>query len=439
MKTIITFLFLFPSIVFSQNYKLAGTIHEYKNQKVYLLGLKGDRSVMIDSVKTSNYGQFTFELDQNTPKGIYRLGLENREYLDIIFNKENIDFSTHISDVFNKLAFNKSVENKVYLSYLQKRNYDQYRMELLQPVISYYPMNDKFFPVVLSEFSSIQDSLHYFTDKLIREYPNTFASTLIKIDERPLLNPMETQAEQQEYVKKYFFEGKDFSDTALLHTNILTSNILNYLSFYQKRELTKDQMEAEFIKAVDVILPAMKKNRKIYEFVIDYLIGGFEQFGFNKVITHIASQTPVDEDCENEELKHRLETLKKLIPGNKTPEIEIGDIKLSKIKKKYTLVLFYASWCPHCNEIIPELQAFYTDFKPNVEVVSISIDTSKTEYKSYVNKVKMQWLNECDFKGWDTQAAIDYGVYVTPNMFLLDEEKKIVARPTSIIELLEFF
>ncbi len=439
MKTIITFLFLFPSIVFSQNYKLAGTIHEYKNQKVYLLGLKGDRSVMIDSVKTSNYGQFTFELDQNTPKGIYRLGLENREYLDIIFNKENIDFSTHISDVFNKLAFNKSVENKVYLSYLQKRNYDQYRMELLQPVISYYPMNDKFFPVVLSEFSSIQDSLHYFTDKLIREYPNTFASTLIKIDERPLLNPMETQAEQQEYVKKYFFEGKDFSDTALLHTNILTSNILNYLSFYQKRELTKDQMEAEFIKAVDVILPAMKKNRKIYEFVIDYLIGGFEQFGFNKVITHIASQTPVDEDCENEELKHRLETLKKLIPGNKAPEIEIGDIKLSKIKKKYTLVLFYASWCPHCNEIIPELQAFYTDFKPNVEVVSISIDTSKTEYKSYVNKVKMQWLNECDFKGWDTQAAIDYGVYVTPNMFLLDEEKKIVARPTSIIELLEFF
>ncbi len=439
MKTIITFLFLFPSIVFSQNYKLAGTIHEYKNQKVYLLGLEGDRSVMIDSVKTSNYGQFTFELDPNTPKGIYRLGLENREYLDIIFNKENIDFSTHISDVFNKLAFNKSVENRVYLSYLQKRNYDQYRMELLQPVISYYPMNDKFFPVVLSEFSSIQDSLHYFTDKLIREYPNTFASTLIKIDERPLLNPMETQAEQQEYVKKYFFEGKDFSDTALIHTNILTSNVLNYLSFYQKRELTKDQMEAEFIKAVDVILPAMKKNRKIYEFVIDYLIGGFEQFGFNKVITHIASQTPVDEDCENEELKHRLETLKNLIPGNKAPEIEIGDIKLSKIKKKYTLVLFYASWCPHCNEIIPELQAFYTDFKPNVEVVSISIDTSKTEYKSYVNKVKMQWLNECDFKGWDTQAAIDYGVYVTPNMFLLDEEKKIVARPTSIIELLEFF
>ncbi len=439
MKTIITFLFLFPSIVFSQNYKLAGTIHEYKNQKVYLLGLKGERSVMIDSVKTSNYGQFTFELDQNTPKGIYRLGLENREYLDIIFNKENIDFSTHISDVFNKLAFKKSVENKVYLSYLQKRNYDQYRMELLQPVISYYPMNDKFFPAVLSEFSSIQDSLHYFTDKLIREYPNTFASTLIKIDERPLLNPMETQAEQQEYVKKYFFEGKDFSDTALLHTNILTSNILNYLSFYQKRELTKDQMEAEFIKAVDVILPAMKKNRKIYEFVIDYLIGGFEQFGFNKVITHIASQTPVDEDCENEELKHRLETLKNLIPGNKAPEIEIGDIKLSKIKKKYTLVLFYASWCPHCNEIIPELQAFYTDFKPNVEVVSISIDTSKTEYKSYVNKIKIQWLNQCDFKGWDTQAAIDYGVYVTPNMFLLDEEKKIVVRPTDMDELLKYF
>ena len=436
-RFLILILIVLPFISQAQSNELNGCIHDWNNKSLKLYSFYGDKIDLIDSVLTSDYGQFKFNLDDEYPKGIYRIGINKEYYLDIIVNNEDIDLSTHISDPFNSLSFNKSEENKIYLSYLHKRNYDQYRIELLQPVISYYPMTDAFFPTLLTEFSNIQDSLNQYIDRVTEEHPQTFASTLIAIDRRPDLNPTLNQNEQKEFAKQHFFDEKDFSDEALLNTNILTSNILSYLSLYQNSEFSKARMEDEFIKAVDIILPAMRANRKIYEFVIEYLISGFDQFGLTKVMTHIASQSIMDEACENEDLKHRISTLQKLAPGNKAPEIILGNTTLSDIKKKYTLVVFYASWCPHCNELLPQLADFYREQEQNLEILSVSIDTSKTDYQDYVKQYSFEWINECDFKGWDTKAAIDYGVYVTPNLFLLDENKKVIARPSGMLELVE--
>ncbi len=436
-KFLLLLLTCIPFMISAQNHQLKGVIHSHNNQTIYLYSLYIDRVQVIDSVKTSAYGQFQFELKQDLPKGLYQLGITKEDRLSLILNHENIELSTHISDPFNKLTFKVSEENKLYWDYIQKRNYDQYRIELLQPVISYYPMTDAFFPSLLLEFTNIQDSLNHYIDQIIKDHPTTFAATLIGIDRRPALNPMNNQLEQKAYAKQHFFDGKNFNDTALLHSNVLTSSILSYLSLYQDKDLSKALQEEEFIKAVDIILPVMRPNRKIYEFVINYLIGGFDQFGLTKVMTHIASQSIVDESCENEELKHRIEALKKLAPGNKAPDIIIGNAKLSDIHKKYTLVIFYASWCPHCKEIFPELTDFYKDKKHDLEILSISIDSSKLDYQNFIKNQHFEWINASDLKGWDTQSAKDYGVYVTPNLFLLDENKVVIARPSDLVELKE--
>lgn len=436
-KLLFLFLICIPIITSAQSHQLKGVIDSYNNQKIYLNSYYIDRIQVIDSTISSANGQFQFVLRDDLAKGLYQIGITKNDRLDIILNHEDIELHTDISDPFNKLTFLKSEENKIYLSYIKKRNYDQYRIELLQPVISYYPMSDPFFPSLLFEFTNIQDSLDQYINKTIKEHSHTFAATLIGIDRRPALDPLQTQVEQKTFAKKHFFDGKDFSDTAILHSNVLTSSILSYLSLYQDKNSNKALLEEEFIKAVDIILPVMRPNRKIYEFVIDYLIGGFDQFGFTKVMTHIASQSIVDESCENEELKHRIDALKKLAPGNKAPDIIIGDTKLSDINKKYTLVVFYASWCPHCNELLPELQSFYNDKKDVLEIFSVSIDSSKSDYQSYIEKLDLKWVNACDLKGWDTQSAIDYGVYVSPNLFLLDEHKVVIARPSGMPELMD--
>ena len=41
-------------------------------------------------------------------------------------------------------------------------------------------------------------------------------------------------------------------------------------------------------------------------------------------------------------------------------------------------------------------------------------------------------MSMCDYKKWDTHAALDYYVFATPTMFLLDKNQKIILRPNSV-------
>ena len=72
-----------------------------------------------------------------------------------------------------------------------------------------------------------------------------------------------------------------------------------------------------------------------------------------------------------------------------------------------------------------------------MEVFSISLDESKEEWSAALEQGQYKWVNVCELKGWDSQSAVDYNIYATPTMFLLDKDKTIVAKPITVAELKE--
>lgn len=445
MKKLTLFLFIMlPFFLSAKEYKIQGTIKNYNSAQVYLSSVYGDKLNILDSTLTDRNGSFQFTFGQNQPNGMYRLFFANNKKLDLIFNYEDINFETNVSDPINSIIVKESVENKTYYNYLLRKNYDQYRLELLQPVLMYYPKTDPFFKTISSEFNKIQKGLSEFIRDILYRNKDTYAAALISMEQKPLLLPDLNPEQQQMYLREHYFENIKFDNVALLRSNAITSTVLSYLSLYQNQNLSKDQLEDEFIKAVEVILTHTKSNIEIHNFVIDYLINGFENYGFNKVITHMAEWLSNPENCDMPEdsysLKDRLNTIKKLSPGNQAPniiEIDLAGnpINLNEIKSQFTLVVFWASWCPHCKNLLPELDDFYQSQKDKLSIVSISIDTSKTELGTYLKTFKPAWKTIADFKGWDGKAAIDYGIHSTPSIFLLDEKKKILGKAESIFEL----
>ena len=86
--------------------------------------------------------------------------------------------------------------------------------------------------------------------------------------------------------------------------------------------------------------------------------------------------------------------------------------------------------------MIPELKALYNNPGiPGFEVLAISVDSSASDYSTALAMHATKWINYSELKGWDCQAAEDYSIYATPSMFLLDRNRKILARPVSVSEL----
>jgi len=141
-------------------------------------------------------------------------------------------------------------------------------------------------------------------------------------------------------------------------------------------------------------------------------------------------------------LDKRIEQTKKFKIGTVVPKIVIPDlsgsiVELNKIKTEKVLIIFYASWCPHCQTLVPQVNDYYKNQKEKkFEVLAISIDTSKTDWLSFVKNNNLNnWINACDLKGWEGKSTIDYFIYATPTMFLVDKEKKFVGMPKSVEEL----
>jgi thiol-disulfide isomerase/thioredoxin len=117
---------------------------------------------------------------------------------------------------------------------------------------------------------------------------------------------------------------------------------------------------------------------------------------------------------------------------------------LHDIKSKYLVVAFWEADCGHCKTAIPKLHEVYEKVKDKgVQVLAIHLIASV--------EGKMKWVdfvNEHDLADWHNAWSPNsiaykdlYNVYTTPVIYILDENKKILAKrigPENIEEIIDF-
>jgi peroxiredoxin len=424
---------------------IEGQIILLPGRTIYLSTVFGEKVRTVDSTVSDREGAFTFLMKPAARPGLYRLTWGKDKSVDLLWNLEDVGFITKSDFPADSLRFLASDENRIYYFYRKLDRLNQQKLDLLIPVIDYYPVKDGFYGNVANEFESAQKQLSRAQDSLATIYPSSLAVRIIKNQATPFLPASLTKEERINYLRLHFFDNVNFQDTLLLNTNAWANKAIAYLSLYGNSKLDQKQLEAEFIKAVTIMFGAASVNAEVYKFILDYTVGGFDKYHFDGVITYIADNFQDPFSCEDQArktaLQKKLDNFKKLSIGKMAPDIEIPDpkgkiVKLSGIQSEYTLVIFYSSGCGHCAQMMPQVKEYYDKQKPKrVEVLAVSIDTSKTEWTQFIKEGKLNWINVSELKGFNSKAADDYNIFATPTMFLLDREKKIIAKPISWREL----
>jgi peroxiredoxin len=133
-------------------------------------------------------------------------------------------------------------------------------------------------------------------------------------------------------------------------------------------------------------------------------------------------------------IKETLESAKRTAIGIAAPEFTLPDTKgnatsLSSFKGKYTLVDFWASWCGPCRQENPNVVLAYHKYHPKgFTILSVSLDDNKDKWEEAIKHDKLDWNHVSDLKGWQSSAAVLYGVRGIPTNFLLDKDGKIIAK-----------
>jgi thiol-disulfide isomerase/thioredoxin len=425
-------------------YKVEGTLSGILNENILLLEYFGDEHRIADSTRSDGNGWFSFEMKASAPSGLYSLALGSNPLFNFIYNNEDVVLKYDPSG-FGLPEFIRSAENLIYYDYLVQDDRYKQQSAMLIDILQYYPARDSFRIYTQAHFQNLQDEYRSYTERILEEYPGTLISHIIKSDRPALLPPDINWDEYLHYLRAHYLDEINFNDTLLLNTNVFTSKAIDYLGFYSVNSQNKELQEQYFIQAVDSILHRAMDNGRVYDFLMKYLIDGFEMYGFDRVISHIAANYEPANTCVNEErkseLEKRVENLRRLAVGNFAPDIRISkpdgkEFSLTEIDTELTVILFWASWCPHCNAMIPGLKDLYEDpGLPKFEILAMSVDTSATDYNEALSQHTTSWINYAELNGWDSKAAVDYSIYATPTMFILDRNRMILARPVTVSDL----
>jgi cytochrome c biogenesis protein CcmG/thiol:disulfide interchange protein DsbE len=111
--------------------------------------------------------------------------------------------------------------------------------------------------------------------------------------------------------------------------------------------------------------------------------------------------------------------LGKLAPEVTGPGLDGSTIRLSKLRGRYVLVNFFASWCVPCIEEHDDLNRFQLRHEQvgDATVLAVTFNDSLDNAKAFFDKRGGDWPVLADDRG---KVALDFGVRAPPESFLID-------------------
>ena len=117
-------------------------------------------------------------------------------------------------------------------------------------------------------------------------------------------------------------------------------------------------------------------------------------------------------------------------PNFELPTPEGKKVQLSDFKGKYVLIDFWASWCPDCRRISPNVEAIAKEYQgKDLTVVAVSFDIDKEAWVKYINRngAPVNEVHVSELKKMKESAvAKSFGVQWIPSLYLLDKDGKVL-------------
>ena len=384
---------------------------------------------------------FKIVVPKESESGMFRLYFDiNNGYFDFIYNQESVSFTFDADAPETSAVFDISEENKVYQSYLNSIQIQQYKVDSIQ--YAYFNPDQK--PSLIGQYATELNKLYELQESFEKASEGKMAFDFIKSNEK-YYHP-EIIASPQEYLeitKTHFFDYIDFSNQHLMQSSFFVDGAIEYVFYVNAAEdseiddqLKKDAIENTMLKVGENLEPKSEiLNSLIYAFA-----GQQNVEMTNFVLDKYYSKLP--EGFKSEVFVSQINGMIKIAIGVTAPEItwqeEGVEIKLSDLSlaQNYVLV-FWSTSCSHCLIEIPNLYDFTSKFS-NVKVVAVALEENDGDYLD-ITKSMTNWVHVLGLGKWENKYVKMYDIASTPTYFVLDADKKIIAKPATLEELEKYF
>jgi protein-disulfide isomerase len=391
------------------------------------------------------------------PAGIYAIVLPGKsKSVDFLIDKEQIiTVKIDTTDLLQKTVVTGSAANFLLQQY-QKTI--AAKAQLLDAERKAYTTSKTKADSTLHEtnYNRLNKELNDYRDNLIKAQPSSMMAALLNAMKDPavLNNKPQTHNDSLQnyyYYKTHYWDGVTFMDDRIIRTPFFLPKLERYY-----RELIVPEADS-IIKEADYQLLLARSSPEMYKFLLNWLTDEYispKYMGQDAVFVHLFEKYHSKglsswlNEKQMETVSRRAYMLMANLIGAKAADLEMTDSAgkastLYNVTADYTVVVFWDPTCGHCKEELPRLDSVYrTNWKAhNVKMYGVLSADSKEEMKpewlKYIREHNLQdWVNV--YQTRETEAANVaaqrpgyrqlYDVTLTPTIYLLDKEKRIIAK-----------
>lgn len=437
-----------------KGYQIDFNIEGCQPGKVVLAYYYGDKQYIKDSTRVDDKGKFVFKGDEAMNQGIYIVVMPpDNKYFEIIVDDDqffsvNSAFATPIKS----MKITGSEENIRFYNYLKYLNEQKTKseplakqMEQLQKADSIGFREKPDFKKLQDRMTAIDEEVKEYKNKFIQDYPKALLTKVFLTSKDPDIPEAPKNADGSvdstfawRYYKDHYWDLVDFSDDRILRTPVYHSKLEKFMT------KTVYQIPDSIIKEATLLVEKTRKSKELFKYTVFWITSHFEtskQMGMDAVFVHMAKnyymtgQAFWADSTTIAKIGERAQKLDYSLIGKVAPNLIMADTAgkfeiLHAIQKDYTIAYFWDPDCGHCKKVTPKVKEFYDTFKDELSVEVYGVNTNAKEredWLKYIKENKLDWINVEDPEQ-KTAYKYLYDIYSTPVIYLLDKDKKIIAK-----------
>lgn len=463
MKKLLFSLLLLVSVsVLAQNgYEIKVTLKPFKKQYVYLGHYFGKSYPIIDSALLDDNSQAIFKGKAPLNGGIYLIGYPNKSgFFEILVDREQ-QFSV-IADtatLAKGVKFINSKDNELFNEYQQQMNQRGQAVNKMQQQLKEAKTKDDSTRIIAALTKADKD-ITDFREALIKNNSGRLLANLLVAMREPILTgnlkdpktKTDSTASYQ-FFKSHYWDGVNFYDGRLAYTTFFEDKLDKYFNQLVVPHPDSVIKEIDWMMSYAGVSPEMSRfllikfvNKYIYQKYMwedAVFVHLFEKYFSNREynwLTEKGKKTITD----------RAYSLMANIMGTPAADILLPDPgekmqALYELSADFTLVVFWDPTCGHCKEVLPRLDSFYTaKWKgEGMKVYAVARETegTKKDWLNFIAEKKLEEWTNVFYTRADDRARTDagvpgyaqlYDVQSFPTLYLLDKDKRIIAKKLSV-------
>ncbi|MGN0001220.1 MAG: redoxin domain-containing protein [Marinilabiliaceae bacterium] len=250
------------------------------------------------------------------------------------------------------------------------------------------------------------------------------------------------------YYRAHFYDNFDMNDDRLLRTPFFLAKINRY--FEETVPQVPDTVAAEAIRLIEMC----RGNKEMFRFFVSTMYNLVNQskiMGMDAALVkladkyYLAGQTPWNDQKFLDELRENVDGIRYTLVGLQAPDLKMPSVtgewyRLSDVKAKFTVLVFWEPSCGHCKKEVPHIKtALYDKYAAKgLKVFAVYCQVDEQPWKEFIEEHQLEeFINVYDPYGRSGFRKF-YHIKSTPTIFLLDENKKIIAKKLGVDQLDEF-